>query len=76
MNSLGILQNTLLVIIVIIVALFFSIIGINKKTIDSIDNLNDLEKNINDLRGLIWANYTFVTISVMIQITIIISTGY
>jgi carbon starvation protein CstA len=73
MSSLGFLQKTLLLIIVV---LFFSIIGINKKTIDSIDNLNDLEKNINDLRGLIWANYTFVTISVMIQITNLMSRPY
>jgi hypothetical protein len=68
MNSFNFIKYLLLLIVFI---LFFSIVGVNKKTIDSIDNLTELQKNINDLRGLIWANYIFVSISLLIDILII-----
>ena len=73
MNKLNLVLKILLLLVF---ALFFSIIGINKKTIDNYDDKNSLEDNINNLRGLIWANYTFITISLAIGITIIISRKY
>ena len=73
MNIYNVLQYTLTSIVFL---LFCLIIGINKKTIDSLDNLNDLKKNINDIRGLIWANYAFITLSLLIEITIISNRYY
>jgi hypothetical protein len=70
------LNFTLKLLVVLVFALFFSIIGVNKKTIDSYDDKNTLEENINNLRGIIWANYTILTISLAIAITIIISKNY
>lgn len=63
-------------LVVLVFALFFSIIGINKKTIDSYDNKDKLEENIDILRGIIWSNYTFITISLAIAVTIIITKKY
>ena len=64
------------IIIVIVFALFFSIIGVNKKTIDSINDKKELEKNIDTLRGVMWANYTFITVSLSIALTLIVVRKY
>ena len=73
MNKLNLVLKLL---VVVTFALFFSIIGINKKTIDSYNNKNELKVNINNLRGIIWANYTFITISLSIALTMIIAKRY
>lgn len=62
--------------LLIVFGLFFSIIGINKKTIDSLNKNEELENNINTLRGLIWSNYTIITVSMSIALTVIISKRY
>ena len=66
-------------IIFVIFVLFFSIIGVNKKLIDSIeknDDSNEIQKNINSVRGLIWTNYFFITVSLIISLYFIISKKY
>ena len=66
-------------VIFIVFVLFFSIIGVNKKLIDSIENnddSNEIQKNINSVRGLIWTNYCFITISLIISLYFIISKKY
>ena len=73
MNKINLLLKLL---IVLVFALFFSIIGVTKKTIDSYNNKDDLEDNIDNLRGIIWANYTFITISLAIALTMIIAKKY
>ena len=73
MNKLNLVIKILLLLVF---ALFFSIIGVNKKTIDNFNDKNSLEENIDNLRGIIWANYTFITISLSIAITIIVSKKY
>jgi len=73
MNKLNLVLKLL---IVLVFALFFSIIGVTKKTIDSYNDKDALEDNIDNLRGIIWANYTFITISLAIGLTIIIVRKY
>lgn len=73
MNKLNLLLKLL---IVLVFALFFSIIGINKKTIDSFNDKSKLEDNIDNLRGIIWSNYTFVIVSISIALTIIVTKKY
>lgn len=73
MNKLNLVLKILLLLVF---ALFFSIIGVNKKIIDNFNDKNLLEENIDNLRGIIWANYTFITISLSIAITIIVSKKY
>jgi hypothetical protein len=73
MNKLNLVLKILLLLVF---ALFFSIIGVNKKTIDNYNDKNSLEENIDNLRGIIWANYTFIIISLSIAITIIVSKKY
>lgn len=63
-------------LLLVVFGLFFTIIGINKKTIDSLNNQEELENNINTLRGVIWSNYTFITVSLSIALTVIISKRY
>ena len=70
------LNLVLKLLVVLVFALFFSIIGVNKKTIDSYNNKHELEVNINNLRGIIWANYTFITISLAIALTMIVAKRY
>lgn len=73
MNKINLLLK---ILIVLVFVLFFSIIGVTKKTIDSYNNKDDLEDNIDNLRGIIWANYTFITVSLAIALTIIIAKKY
>ena len=73
MNKLNLLLKLLAILVF---ALFFSIIGVNKKTIDSYNDKNTLEDNIDNLRGIIWANYSFITVSLAITITIIVTKKY
>ena len=63
-------------LLLVVFGLFFTIIGINKKTIDFLNNQEELENNINTLRGVIWSNYTFITVSLSIALTVIISKRY
>lgn len=70
MNKLDIIIKLL---IIVVLALYISIIVINKKTIEEYNNKNSLEYNIDILRGLIWANYTFITITFAIVLTIIVT---
>ena len=69
------LNLSLKLLIVLVFILFFTIIGLNKKTIDSL-NTSDLEYNIDNVRGVLWANYTFIIVSVAIGITVIVSKRY
>lgn len=73
MNKINLLLKLL---IVLVFALFFSIIGVTKKTIDSYNDKDALEDNIDNLRGIIWANYTFITVSLAIGLTMIIAKKY
>ena len=73
MNKLNLVLKLL---IVLVFALFFSIIGVTKKTIDSYNDKDALEDNIDNLRGIIWANYTFIIVSLAIGLTIIIVKKY
>jgi len=73
MNKLNIILKILLLLVF---ALFFSIIGLNKKTIDNFNDKTTLEENTDNLRGVIWANYTFMTISLAVGITIIVAKRY
>ena len=73
MNKLNLVLKLL---IVLVFALFFSIIGVTKKTIDSYNDKDALEDNIDNLRGILWANYTFITLSLAIGLTIIIVKKY
>uniref|UniRef100_A0A6C0I6X7 Uncharacterized protein n=1 Tax=viral metagenome TaxID=1070528 RepID=A0A6C0I6X7_9ZZZZ len=69
------LNLSLKLLIVLVFVLFFTIIGLNKKAIDSF-NTSDLEYNIDNVRGVLWANYTFIVVSVAIGITVIVSKRY
>ena len=70
------LNLSLKLLVVLVFALFFSIIGVNKKTIDSYNDKDALEDNIDNLRGIIWSNYTFITVSLAIAITILVTKRY
>jgi hypothetical protein len=66
--------NTLLkLLLVVVFVLFFSIIGVNKKTIDSLNNFNELKDNVETLRGVLWANFTFIFVSIAIALTFIVA---
>ena len=66
--------NTILkLLIVVVLALYISIIVINKRTIDEFNNKDALENNTDTLRGVLWANYTFIIVTFAIILTIIIT---
>jgi len=70
------LHFLLKVLLILAFVLFFSIIGINKKTIDSLENKVELENNIDTLRGIIWTNYTIIIVSLSISLTLIVAKKY
>lgn len=65
------LTTILNLLLVVTFGLFFAIIGVNKKTIDNMNNQSELIDNIETLRGVIWANFTFMLISIAVVLTYI-----
>jgi hypothetical protein len=65
-------------IMFIVVVMFFSLIGVNKKLIDSTknNNLNEIQSNINSVRGVLWTNFAFINLSLIISLYFIISKRY
>ena len=72
MNKIYLILNFFLLTIFI---LFFSIIGVNKKTIDSFNNKNELETNKKNLRGLLWTNYSLIILTLIFSMFYIFKTG-
>lgn len=66
------LKNSIIFFIIVIIFLYIATISLNKKTIDNYQNLNEREKNINNLRGLLWASYitnTVVSVYLLIRLS-------
>jgi hypothetical protein len=65
-------------IMFIVFVIFFSLIGVNKKLIDSTknNNLNEIQSNVNSVRGLLWTNFAFINLSLIISLYFIISKRY
>jgi hypothetical protein len=57
--------------IILIIGLYIGTIGLNKKTIEDYSNINERDKNLNNLRGILWASYittTIITIYLLIKL--------
>jgi hypothetical protein len=56
------LKTSIIFAILLIIGLLIAVLTINKVTIDNYSNKMELYVNINNLRGIVWANYVLVTI--------------
>ena len=70
-------KNTITLFIILIIILYASIIYMNKKIIDNYSDKKNLLNDINNLRGLLWANYIFTTvISIYLMIKLYSKNGF
>jgi hypothetical protein len=70
------LSFILKIVLVIIFSLYFTVIGINKKTIDSLDNKDELKRNLNTLRGILWSKYAILSLSLIVTSIYIVKKKY
>ena len=71
------LNKSIIFFIIVIICLYIATILLNKNTIDNYQNLNEREKNITNLRGLLWISYTTSTvISIYLLVKLFSKTGF
>ena len=70
------LSFILKIVLVVIFSLYFTVIGINKKTIDSLDNKDELKRNLNTLRGILWSKYAILSLSLIVTSIYIVKKKY
>ena len=69
--------NGIMLFIVLIIGLYIGTLVLNKKTIDDYSNMNERDKNLNNLRGLLWASYITITvITIYLLIKMFSKTGF
>lgn len=71
------MKNGIILFIFLIIGLYIGTITLNKKTIDDYSNISQRDKNLNNLRGLTWANYiTTTVITIYLLIKLFSKTGF
>ena len=71
------MKNGIALFIVLIIGLYIVIVSLTKKTIDDYSNISERDKNLNNLRGLTWANYiTTTVITIYLLIKLFSKTGF
>ena len=71
------MKNGIILFIFLIIGLYIGTITLNKKTIDDYSNISERDKNLNNLRGLIWASYiTTTVITIYLLIKLFSKTGF
>ena len=71
------MKNGIIYFILLIIGIYIATIYVNKKTIDEYENISERDKNLNNIRGLIWGSYIVVTtITIYLLVKLYSKTGF